>query len=80
MKRIRYERHDKGNNCHTQSSDGSTIQCLSVLKTKIHENWLQCVKHFKHKYFKFDMSQALFNQLSYNFRMKDIILVIQRIN
>ena len=31
----------------TQSSDGS----LSVLKTKIHENWLQSVTNFKHRKF-----------------------------
>ena len=50
----------------TQSSDGSTIQYLSSLKTKIYESWLQCVKHFKHKYFKFDMSDALKkNELMY---------------
>ena len=34
----------------TQSSDGSTIQYLSVLKTKIHESWQQCVTNFKHEY------------------------------
>ena len=39
--------------------------CVSY---EIHER--QCAKHFKHENFKFDMSYALFNQLSYNFRMK----------
>ena len=34
----------------SQSSYGSTIQYLSVLKTKIHESWLQCVTNFKHEY------------------------------
>ena len=34
----------------TQSSDGSTIQYLSVLKTKTHEN---CVTNFEHEYWIF---------------------------
>ena len=34
----------------TQSSDGFTMQYLSVLKTKIHESLLQCITHFKHEY------------------------------
>ena len=29
------------------------------------ESRLQCVKHFKHEYFKFDMFYALLNQLVY---------------
>ena len=27
-----------------------TTEHLSVLKTKIHENWLQCITSFKHEY------------------------------
>ena len=56
----------------TQSSDGSTMQYLSVLKTKIHLSSLQYVKYFKYEYFKYDMSYALFNQLSCNFEMKTL--------
>ena len=60
--------------CWTQSSDGSTIQYLSVLKTKVHEYWLQCVTNLKHgtEYFKFDISYAQFNQISYNHKMKTL--------
>ena len=30
--------------------NGSTIQYSSVLKTKLHESYLQCVTNFKHEY------------------------------
>ena len=40
----------------TQSSDGCTIQYLSVLKTKIYESWLQCSTNSKHEHYIFTFS------------------------
>lgn len=47
----------------TQSSDGSTIQYWSALKTKKYKSWLHCIAHSKHEYWILQMSYALFNQL-----------------
>ena len=65
----------------TQSSDGSTIQYLSGLKTNIHENWLHCVTNFKHEYWIFQIWYVLRSDQSTLIQLenKDIIYSLKAV-